>query len=159
VIVLSQSTRRFLVVLVAVLSIAVSSGGSENLPSDIQVALSSSKALTLIVTVRSRSQERVTLATWRLPWGNRNSMLLAPVNTDGVCVANRYYVEEYPNYNKVSIEPNASISGEIDLKRVIPELGDAVKKTDVHLFWAYRAPEELHIGGWSGGWILIPQQQ
>ncbi len=86
-------------------------------------------------------------------------MLLTPVNSDGACVANRYYVEEYPNYNKVSIEPNGSISGEIDLKRVMPELGDAVKKSDVHLFWAYKAPEELHIGSWSGGWILIPQQK
>ncbi len=86
-------------------------------------------------------------------------MLLVPVNDDGACIDNKYYVEEYPNYEKVSIDPNGSVSGEIDLRRVIPELDQAVKKSDVHLFWAYKAPEELHIAHWSGGWILIPRQK
>jgi len=86
-------------------------------------------------------------------------MRFVPVNRDGECIDNKYFAEEYPNYQKVSIDPNGSITGKIDLRWVIPELDEALKKSDVHLFWAYKAPEELHIARWSGGWILIPQRK
>jgi hypothetical protein len=86
-------------------------------------------------------------------------MLFVPVNRDGECIDNKLFAEEYPDYRKVSLEPNGSISGKIDLQRVIPELAEALKKSDVHLFWAYGAPKELNIARWSGGWILIPQQK
>ena len=42
---------------------------------------------------------------------------------------------------------------------VFPNLRRALKASDVQLFWAYEAPESLHISRWSGGWILIPQQK
>jgi hypothetical protein len=29
----------------------------------------------------------------------------------------------------------------------------------VHLFWAYKSPEALHIPRWSGGWVLIPRKE
>jgi hypothetical protein len=154
-----RNPRAYLIAAVAVLVLVIPCGGSEPLPGDIRVTLSSQKPLTLDVTVRSRSGDRLTLAKWRLPWGNKKSMLFAPVNDDGVCIDNKYYVEEYPNYEKVSIDPNGSVSGEIDLQRSIPELAEALKKSDVHLFWAYKAPEELRIAPWSGGWILIPKQK
>ncbi len=153
------STRRYLIALVAVLAFALSSGGSENSPSDIKVELDSQKPLTLNVTVRSHSETRVALAKWRLPWGNQRSMLMVPVSRDGECIDNKYFAEEYPEYEKVSIDANGTVSGKIDLQKVIPELREALKKSDVHLFWTYKAPEELRIAQWSGGWILIPQQK
>ncbi|MDR3715256.1 MAG: hypothetical protein P4L51_20785 [Puia sp.] len=86
-------------------------------------------------------------------------MLLVPVSRDGECIDNKYFAEEYPEYEKIPIEANGTISGKIDLQKLIPELGEALKKSDVHLFWAYKAPEELQIAHWSGGWLLIPQQK
>lgn len=154
-----RSSKRYLVALFGSLILAGTSGGSDPAPSYVDVSLSTQKPLTLAITIRSRSEDRVTLAKWRLPWGNKSSILLVPVNDEGVCIDNKYYVEEYPNYEKVSIDPKGSISGEIDLQRSIPELSESLKKSDVHLFWAYRAPSELQIGEWSGGWILIRKEK
>jgi hypothetical protein len=70
----------------------------------------------------------------------------------------RFIPEEYPSYEKVPFEPNESLSGDISLD-TFPGLAAALRKSDVHLFWAYEAPKELEIGGWSGGWILIPKQK
>ena len=151
--------KRYLIALVGVLVLAVSSGGSENPPPDVQVELDSQKPLSLSVTVRSRAEGRVALAKWRLPWGNQRSMLFVPVSRDGACIDNKYFAEEYPDYEKISIDASGTISGKIDLEKVIPELREALKKSDVHLFWAYKAPEELRIAHWSGGWILILQQK
>lgn len=138
---------------------SVSSGGSENALPDVKVELNR-QGLSLRVTVRSRSENRVSLAQWRLPWGAGNpSMHFVPVDSDGVCIGNGYFPREYPDYRKVSVDPNGSISGEIDLQRVIPDLSKALKKSDVHLFWVYETPEELQIAHYSGGWVLIPQQK
>jgi len=52
-----------------------------------------------------------------------------------------------------------SVSGDINLADYFRDLEGVVKKSDVQLFWAYMAPDELHIAHWSGGWILIPQQK
>jgi hypothetical protein len=154
-----KNSNKCLVTLAAILVFSVSTGGSETLPSGIQVELDSHEPLLLHVTLWSHAGNRLTLAKWRLPWGNRNSILFVPVNHVGECIDNKYFAEEYPNYEKVSIDPNGSITGEINLQRVVPGLDKAVKKSNVHLFWAYEAPEELHIARWSGGWILIPQQK
>jgi len=36
---------------------------------------------------------------------------------------------------------------------------NALKKSDVLLFWAYKAPAALHIPRWTGGLVVIPQQK
>src|SRR5271165_6315562 len=109
--------RRFLVAVPVALVLTVSGGGRETQPSDVQVTLDSHKRLSLDVTVRSRAEGAVTLARWRLPWGNQRSMLLVPVSRDGECIDNKYFAEEYPEYEKVSIEANGTLSGEIDLQK------------------------------------------
>jgi hypothetical protein len=143
----------------AALVLALPIGGSETLPSGITVEIDSQKPLSLHVTVWSRAEKRVTLAKYRLPWGNRNSMLFVPVNSDGQCVGDRLLPIDDPTFEKVTLDPNDSISGDMDLRRFVPELERALKKSDIHLFWAYKAPDELRIAPWSGGWILIPQHK
>jgi hypothetical protein len=86
-------------------------------------------------------------------------MLFVAVKPDGQCVANRIFTIDDPSPEGISLEPNASISGDIDLQRFVPGLDKALKKSGIHLFWAYQAPEELHIARWSGGWVLIPQRR
>jgi hypothetical protein len=137
---------------------APTAGNEDSLP-DVKVELISQK-LSLHITVRSRSEDRVTLAQWRLPWGRQQHIMhFVPVDSDGACVANNAFPEVYPDYRKISIEPKGYVSGEIDLQTVMPNLSKALKKSDVHLFWVYRAPEELHIAQYSGGWVLIPQKK
>jgi hypothetical protein len=154
-----KAIRRTILAALAALVFALPIGGSETLPSGITVEIDSQKPLSLHVTVWSRAEKRVTFAKYRLPWGNRNSMLFVPVNSGGQCIGDRLLPIDDPTFEKVSLDPNDSISGDMDLRRFVPELEKALKKSDIHLFWAYKAPEELHIARWSGGWILIPQQK
>jgi hypothetical protein len=154
-----KAIRGTILAALAALVLALPIGGSETLPSGIAVEIDSQKPLSLHVTVWSRAEKRVTFAKYRLPWGNRNSMLFVPVNSDGQCISDRLLPIDDPTFEKVSLDPNDSISGDMDLRRFVPELEKALKKSDIHLFWAYKAPEELHIAPWTGGWILIPQRK
>ena len=63
-----------------------------------------------------------------------------------------------PRPGKVSVEPGVTLAGDIDLRDVIRDL-TVTKKSDVHLFWAYKAPDGLHIPRWLGGWVFIPRQR
>ena len=58
----------------------------------------------------------------------------------------------------VSLAPHESLGGDIDLEGLFAQIRSFLKESDVQLFWAYEAPETLHIPRWSGGWILIPKQ-
>ena len=147
-----------MIVAVIFLIFSVVSGGSEVLPSDVQVELDSQKPLSLRVTVRSHSETRVTFPMYRLPWGNRNSMILVAV-TPGKDYIKRNLPVDDPSYERVSLEPNESLSGDVSLDKAFTGLAAALRKSDIHLFWAYEAPKELGIARWCGGWILIPQQK
>jgi hypothetical protein len=141
------------------LTFSIASGGSEALPLGIKVELDSQKIFSLRVTVTSHAEARVNVVKWRLPWGEGNpSMILVAVTPDKEYIV-RSFPEEYPSYERVPFEPNESLSGNVSLQNAFTGLEAAVKKSDVHLFWVYEAPEELHIAHWSGGWILIPQQK
>lgn len=150
--------RRYLVAAAAVLVFAVASRETETPPSGIQVVLDSQKPLSLRVTVTSHAEMPVNIVKYRLPWGVTNSMILVAV-TPGKEYVVRNFPEEYPSYERVPFGPNESLSGDVSLEKAFTGLDAALKKSDIHLFWAYEAPEELHIAHWSGGWILIPQRK
>ncbi len=154
-----RKTSAYIIAAIAITFLAGPIGGRETLPSGIEVELDSHKPLSLHVTISSRAEQRVILPKYRLPWGNRNSMIFVPVNSDGQCIGERLVPFDDSGYEKVSLDPNEPITGDIDLRRFVPEVEKGLKKSDVHLFWAYKPPEELHIGGWAGGWILIPKQK
>jgi hypothetical protein len=139
--------------------LSVPTNGNEDTSPDVRVELNSERPLWLHVTVRSRKEARVTFYKYQLPWGNLNSMLFVPVNRYGQLVVKRAYPIDDPSPEKVSLEPNEAISGDMDLNRFVPGLAEASKKSDIHLFWAYRVPKELNVPQWSGGWVLIPQQK
>lgn len=153
----SKQSKLFFAAALFVASSAVS-GESHSSTSGVQVEMSTQKPLTLHVTLRSHAQTRVSLYSFMLPWGTTNSMMLVPVTRDKKCFDNDTIVDD-SGHQEVFVEPNGSLSGDIDLRQVLPGLEEALKKSDVHLLWAYKAPEALHIGDWSGGWILIPQRR
>jgi hypothetical protein len=126
------------------------------IPNAIQVQLSDKKPPRLHVTLRSFSASRITLNTLHLPRATRYSMVLVPVKPDGQCLGKYYPVEDLP-VRRISLEPHGSLSGDIDLQSFLPGLEEVLKKSEIHLFWAYEAPEELQSTRWSGGWIFLPR--
>jgi hypothetical protein len=153
-----NSSSRYLVAVAVFLAFSVTTGGSEALPSGIQVELNSQKPLSLRVTLWSRADTSVTFRKYRLPWGNRYSTILVAVTPHGECLDRNFPIDD-PSPERVTFEPNESLTGEINLRKHFSGLDDALKKSDIHLYWAYEAPKELNIAQWSGGWILIPQQK
>jgi hypothetical protein len=119
--------------------------------------LNPQKPLHLRVTLRSSADTRATFFRWQLPWSNRYSMIFAAVKPNGESMELALPIDD-PHPGKVSVEPGATLAGDIDLTDVIRDL-TVTKKSDVHLFWAYKAPDGLHIPRWSGGWVFIPQQR
>lgn len=131
-------------------------GGSR--ASGIQVELIQKTPLSLRVTVRSGVKSTVKISRHELPWGSAYRMVLVAAVGEGKCLDRRHSLDD-PGYFPVTIEPNATLSGEIDVESLFPDLRDFLKISDVHLFWAYESPEALQIDRWSGGWIRIPKQQ
>jgi len=123
----------------------------------IQVELNRQKPLHLLVTLRSGAVTAAKFYRADLPWGNRYSMVFAVVRPDGEPIDLELPVDD-PGSTEVSLRPREVLTGDIDLRYVIRDL-NALKKSDVLLFWAYKSPDELHIPRWSGGMVLIPRQQ
>jgi len=84
-------------------------------------------------------------------------MILIAVKSNGERVK-LIYPEDEPSPEEITIAPGAIIEGDLDLSDVFAD-PKVMKKSDVHLFWAYKSPEALHIPRWPGGWVLIPRQE
>jgi len=85
-------------------------------------------------------------------------MILVAVAPDGSQIHRNIPIDDPPP-ERISVGPNESLSGDVSLEKAFTSLDAALKKSDIHLFWAYKCPKELNIGQWAGGWILIPQQK
>jgi len=141
-----------------VLLFSATSMGNEGTSPDVQAELTTERPPSLHMTVRSRAETRVSFFKWKLPWGNRNTMILVAVKPDKNYLTRNFPVDD-PSPEQVTMEPNESLSGDVSLEKAFTGFDSALKKSDVHLFWAYQPPAELKIGRWAGGWILIPQQK
>jgi hypothetical protein len=144
-----------LIALVLLWLISPSVGG-EPIPPGIHVELSTNKPLWLHITLQPGTDSRLTVYASDLPWGNKYSMILIAVLPSGQSLKKELTIDD-PSPRQVSLDPKVPVSGDINLADVFGSLKDAIKASDVHLFWAYEAPEDLHIARHSGGWILIPQ--
>jgi hypothetical protein len=149
--------RSPLILIMAALALALPSARTQSQPEGIRVELDQVH-LALHVTVSSQASSVVMIGKWQLPWGNANSMILVAV-TDNKGYVDRNLLIDDPTTEQVSMKPNESMSGDVSLQEAFAGLDSALKKSDVHLFWAYQSPKELHIPRWSGGWILIPQKK
>jgi hypothetical protein len=149
---------RYLATVLSLLLLWVPVGGSEDWSSAVKVELVKEKPLWLHVTLRCHSKTRVTFSKYQLPWGNYNSMEFVAVTPDEHYVE-RIWPTDDPTFEQISTQPNESRSGDVDLRMKFIGLDAVLKKSPVHLFWAYRAPKELNISEWPGGMIIIPQQK
>ena len=122
----------------------------------IQVQLNPQKPLHLRLTLRSGAATTVKINRFDLPWGYRYSMVFAASRPNEEPVELLLPVSD-PGLAEMSVKPGETLTGDIDLRNVIDQ--KALKKSDVLLFWAYKAPAVLHIPRWSGGLVVVPQQR
>jgi hypothetical protein len=153
-----KSLGKYLLIALCLFVLCFPVGGNEDSSPDVKVELSKEKPLWLHVTVRCRAKTRATFYKYELPWGNYDSMEFVAVTLDEHYVERIWPVDD-PSPEKISMEPNETRSGDFDLQRKFIGLDAALKKSPVHLFWAYRAPKELNISEWPGGLIVIPQHK
>lgn len=155
-----HNNRTFLVVAGATLFLlsACSVGETQTMPSGIRVKTDHSNPFILKVELRSGAETRAIIYESRLPWGSAYGMILLAVMPNGQIINKELPVDD-PSPKEVSLNPRESMKGEIDLRKMFRGLDEALRHSDIQLFWAYEAPDELHINRWSGGWILIPKQK
>lgn len=124
----------------------------------LKVEVSSLKPLLLHFTLKSSADEPVEIFRSQVPWATRYSVVLAVVKANGECLEKILAIED-PPIGKILVKPGQVLTGDLNLESIFKGLNEAKKKSDLHLFWAYQAPDQLKIGSWSGGWILIPQDR
>jgi hypothetical protein len=135
-----------------------STGLAQNAPrAAVEVSLNRQNPLHLRATLTSGAAATVKINRSDLPWGNRYSMVFAAARPNGEAVDLMLPVDD-PGPNEISVKQGEVLTGDIDLQRVIRDM-NALKKSDVLLFWAYKSPAALHIPRWSGGLVVIPQQK
>ena len=149
---------RFLPFSLAFLASSSMLGLPQNAPKPgIEVGLNRETALYLRVTLTSGAATTVRFYRSDLPWGNRYSMVFAAVRPNGEPVDLTFPIDD-PGPTEVSVKPGEMLTGDIDLHYVIADL-NAMKKSDILLFWGYKSPDALQIPCWSGGLVLIPRQK
>jgi hypothetical protein len=114
--------------------------------------------LSLHITLTTGAKTTAKVSRNRLPWEAGDSLMVIAARANGQCLERLVPVND-PMFDEIVMEPNVPLSGDVDLKKIFPDLRRLSELSDVQLFWAYEAPEALHISHWSGGWILIPKQK
>lgn len=114
--------------------------------------------LSLRVTLQSGADVPVTFYRSDLPWGNRYSMVLEAVTPIRESLK-QYYPIDDPGPTRMTLEPKGTLSGHINLQDTFLDLDKALRRSDVIVFCAYKAPNGLGIPRWSGGWVLIPRRE
>src|SRR5215469_11814625 len=133
-------------------------GVAQNTPKPgVEVGLSRENPLHLRVTLTSGAATTIRINRYDLPWGNRCSMVFAAARPNGEDIELLLPVAD-PGLKEISVKSGETLRGDVDLRYVIGD-SNVLKKSDVLLFWAYKAPAALHLPNWSGGLVIILQQK
>ena len=92
-----------------------------------------------------------------LPWGNRYSLILVAVKADaiGTLVPQQQVIND-PSPSTIAIQPGDRLTGEINLNERLVGLDEALKTSDVIVFWNYEMRTiESVVAPRIGGWLLI----
>jgi hypothetical protein len=153
-----SSTRWSAVVTALFLLLSTLGSTGQNAQAGVHVEMDSQQLQSFRLTVTSAAATRVTFYKYLLPWGNVNSIILVAVTARGETLQRDMPIDD-PSADKISLNPNESVSGSIDLRKAFRGLDRALATSDVNLFWAYNAPKELGIATRSGGWVLLRQRR
>jgi hypothetical protein len=149
---------RHLVTFLAILAFSAISGAGDRQGPGIRIDLKREGHLSLHITLRSGAHAAVKLLHAQLPWSGGDSLIVVAAIANGQCLRRDMPVD-HPVFHEISVEPDTPLYGDVDLESLFPDIRRVSRVLDVQLFWAYDAPEALHIGRWSGGWILISKQK
>ena len=108
----------------------------------------------------NQSPGPITVFRHSLPWSSAYSALVVAVRTDAVgTVLDRSTPVDDPVVGTLTIEPNETLTGQIDLDRRFPGLADELKKRDVIVFWSHqlRTVDGAALPR-TGGWALLAKQ-
>jgi hypothetical protein len=110
----------------------------------------------LAFVVKNVSDEPVTLEEWRLPWGQRQSVVvIAAERKSGAPLKQATLIDDVFQSPKVTINPGKSLSGEIDLTHYVADIDSKLRKTDLILFWYYNSRGVAGSLGEYGGWLSL----
>lgn len=120
----------------------------------IVVAAEGEPPFSAMFVIQNRSEEPWRIMELYLPW--RGGIRLLALTADGEALEREWPMPDGRYYREIAVEPGASISGSLDLRRALPGLEAALKETSVLVLWVFRpaglAPEcapsgVLELGG------------
>lgn len=130
---------------------------------DMRVAVEATgtPARKLEMRLTNQSPEPITVFRHSLPWSSAYSALVVAVKTDAVgTVLDRSTPVDDPVAGTLTIQPDETLTGQIDLERRFPSLSDVLKERDVIVFWSHQLQT---VDGdplpRTGGWALLPMQR
>jgi hypothetical protein len=110
----------------------------------------------LAFVVKNISDTPVTLEEWRLPWGQRQSVVVvAAERKSGAPLKESTLIDDVFQSPKVTIKPGDSLSGEIELTHYVAEIDKKSRETDLVLFWYYNSQGIGGSLGEYGGWLTL----
>jgi hypothetical protein len=111
-------------------------------------------ALTFVV--RNVSTNPVTLEEWRLPWGQRQSVVVVAAEPkSGAPLKEVTLIDDVFSSPKVTIKPGDSLSGDIDLTHYVADIDKKSRTTDLLVFWYYNSHGAGGSLGEYGGWLTL----
>lgn len=113
----------------------------------------------LLIELRSRSTQPLTVYEYSLPWAGLHSLILVAVKADalGTPIVKELAIDD-PGPATVTIQPGDTLSGSITLASRFPEFRSARSARDVIVFWSYRLePIDVAAGERGGGFVLFPR--
>jgi len=114
----------------------------------------------LIISIKSKLQDSLSIYQSDLPWGSRYSMIIivAKLDASGTVLDQSLYIDD-PSPNVVTMKYGESLTGKISLKTRFHDILTVLKTKQVIIFWSYqlkslnnKSTERL------GGWLIIPKK-
>ncbi len=127
----------------------------------VTVEATGTPARKLEMRLTNQSPGPITVFRHSLPWSSAYSALVVAVEADAVgTVLDRSTPVDDPIAGALTIKPNETLTGQIDLDRRFPSLSHELKERDVIVFWSHQLQttdgDPLPR---TGGWTLLSKQR
>lgn len=119
----------------------------------------SSSDYILHVKLTHRSRDILTIYQHSLPWVGWYSILLTAIKTDALgTVIEKSLIIDDPGPVRITIKPGETLTGDIPLIGRFPDLLEALRETDVIIFWSYQLkPVDAPPFQRACGYVVLPK--
>jgi len=141
-------------------AIAIGAQGNSEVPIDVKAEIrrEGKSNIILYTTLKNSSSNSITLWNVDLPWGHFRNMIVVVVPLSQPTPLKEWFSPSNPIWEEVTLKSGESTSGEVRLSHKFPNLGRALSRTNVLLFWSYQAntvDEKVLVR--QGGQLIIPK--